>query len=41
MRYKDEKFYWTYQRGVSWPDDYIVWSGLNDPVDNRKIGGFH
>ena len=23
MKYQDEKFYWTYQRGVSWPDDYI------------------
>ena len=23
MRYRDEKFYWTYQRGASWPDDYI------------------
>ena len=23
MRYRDEKFYWTYQREVSWPDDYI------------------
>ena len=23
MRYKDEKFYWTYQHGVPWPDDYI------------------
>ena len=23
MRYRDEKFYWTYQRGVHWPDDYI------------------
>ena len=23
MRYRDKKFYWTYQRGVSWPDDYI------------------
>ena len=23
MRYWDEKFYWTYQRGVHWPDDYI------------------
>ena len=22
MRYRDEKFYWTYQRGVSWPNDY-------------------
>ena len=23
MRYREEKFYWTYQRGVYWPDDYI------------------
>ena len=23
MRYRDEKFYWTYQHGVSWPDEYI------------------
>ena len=23
MKYLDEKFYWTYQHGVSWPDDYI------------------
>ena len=21
MRYKDKKFYWIYQRGVSWPND--------------------
>ena len=23
MKYRDEKFYWTYQCGVCWPDDYI------------------
>ena len=23
MRYRDEKFYWTYRYGVRWPDDYI------------------
>ena len=23
MKYRDEKFYWTYQCGVGWPDDYI------------------
>ena len=23
MRYRDEKFYWTYQCSISWPDDYI------------------
>ena len=23
LRYRDEKFYWTYQHGVHWPNDYI------------------
>ena len=23
MRYRDEKFYWTYQHGIGWPNDYI------------------
>ena len=23
MSYREEKFYWTYQCGISWPDDYI------------------
>ena len=23
MKYRDEKFYWTYQHGVHWPEDYI------------------
>ena len=23
MKYRDEKFYWTYQHGVGWSDDYI------------------
>ena len=23
MKYRDEKFYWTYQHGVHWPNDYI------------------
>ena len=23
MRYRDEKFYWTYQHGIVWPDGYI------------------
>ena len=23
MGYRDEKFYWTYQHGIGWPDDYI------------------
>ena len=23
MKYQDEKFYWTYQHGVHWPNNYI------------------
>ena len=23
MKYRDKKFYWTYQHGVGWPNDYI------------------
>ena len=23
MRYRDEKFYWTYQHSVHWPNNYI------------------
>ena len=23
MRYRDEKFYWSYQLGVGWPNDYL------------------
>ena len=23
VKYQDEKFYWTSQRGVTWPNDYI------------------
>ena len=23
MKYGDKKFYWTYQHGLHWPDDYI------------------
>ena len=23
MRYRDEKFYWSYQHGIHWPNDYI------------------
>ena len=41
MRYRDEKFYWTYQGSVHWPNVVIHCPRFNDPVDNRKISGFH
>ena len=23
MKYRDEKFYWSCQRGIGWPNDYL------------------
>ena len=40
MRYRDEEFYWSYQCGIGWPNDYLL-SRFNDPVDNREVSGFH
>ena len=34
MKYRDEKFYWTYQLSVVWPRLY-------DSLDYRKIAGFY
>ena len=43
MKYRDEKFYWTYQRGIHWPDDYIgpdsmTWWILEKSVGFTDIG---
>ena len=43
MRYRDEKFYWTYQHGIGWPDDYIgpdsmAWWILETSVDFTDVG---
>ena len=38
MRYKDERFYWTYQRGVSWPDDYIVPDSMTHWIIEKSVG---
>ena len=40
MRYRDEKFYWTYQCGISWPDDYIGPDSMTHWII-EKINGFH
>ena len=41
VKYLDEKFYWTYQCGVGWPNDYIGPDRFSDLVDYRKIRGFY
>ena len=38
MRYRDEKFYWTYQRGISWPDDYIGPDSMTQWIIQKSVG---
>ena len=38
MRYRDEKFYWTYQRGVHWPNDYIVPDSMTWWIIEKSVG---
>ena len=38
MRYRDEKFYWTYQHGVHWPDDYIGPDSMTQWIIEKSVG---
>ena len=38
MRYRDEKFYWSYQRGVHWPDDYIGPDSMTRWIIEASVG---
>ena len=38
MRYREEKFYWTYQRGVHWPNDYIGPDSLTRWIIEKSVG---
>ena len=38
MKYQDEKFYWTYQCGVSWPNDYIGPDSLTQWIIEKSVG---
>ena len=38
MRYRDEKFYWSYQRGVGWPDDYIGQDSMTRWIIEKSVG---
>ena len=38
MRYRNEKFYWTYQRSVSWPDDYIDPDSMTRWILEKSVG---
>ena len=38
MKYQDEKFYWTYQHGVHWPDDYIGPDSMTQWILEKSVG---
>ena len=38
MKYRDEKFYWTYQQGVSWSDDYIGPDSMTQWIIEKSQG---
>ena len=38
MRYRDEKFYWSYQRGVHWPDDYLGPDSMTRWIIEKSAG---
>ena len=38
MRYRDEKFYWTYQCSVHWPNDYIGPDSMTQWIIEKSVG---
>ena len=38
MKYRDEKFYWTYQCGVHWPNDYIGPDSMTRWIIEKSVG---
>ena len=38
MRYRDEKFYWTYQHGDGWPNDYIGPNSMTRWIIETSVG---
>ena len=38
MKYRDEKFYWTYQCSVPWPDDYIGPDSMTRWIIEKSVG---
>ena len=38
MKYWDEKFYWTYQCSVHWPNDYIGPDSMTQWILEKSVG---
>ena len=38
MRCRDEKFYWSYQRSISWPNDYLGPDSMTLWITEKSVG---
>ena len=38
MKYRDEKFYWSYQRSFHWPDDYLGPDSMTRWIIEKSVG---
>ena len=38
MKYRDEKFYWSYQCGAGWPDDYLGPDSMTRWIIEKSVG---
>ena len=38
MRYRDGKFYWSYQRGIGWPNDYLGPDSMTKWIIQKLMG---
>ena len=38
MTYRDEKFYWSYQHGIGWPDDYLGPHSMTQWIIEKLVG---
>ena len=38
MGYRDQKFYWTYQHSIHWPDDYIGPDSMTWWIVEKLVG---
>ena len=38
MKYRDEKFYWSYQRGIGWPNDYLGPDSMTQWIIEKSVG---
>ena len=38
MKYRAEQFYWSYQHGIGWPDDYLGPDSMTQWIIEKLVG---